>query len=97
MSKLSDDDLMKISIELRRILFGEFKKFWKDHESLDMEKVFFINSMVLSSLISQLVFMLFKKDIGTQIPCEYIDKICEYSKKMLTDSKLLVEAEISFQ
>jgi hypothetical protein len=92
--ELNEEDLTKISIELRRKLFDDLSNFWADKKGLPMDQVFFINSVVISSLVSQTAYMLFKKNIGTSKPAEYIDQICKFAKEQLKSGAWIMETGI---
>jgi len=94
---MTDQEVFELGLDLRRTLLNDFKKFWEANKKLDTKQIFFINSTVMSSLIAQIVFLLFKKDVGTKHQCRYIDQMCELSKKMLIDGKHLIDEGINFQ
>ena len=91
-----EDDLRNKTLELRRAIEQVIKKFWIENKGLSMEEVFFINSIVISSLIAQIVYALFRKDIGTDPQCSYIDELCNYAKHQLREGKELADFDFSF-
>jgi hypothetical protein len=90
---MKENDLIEVSMNLRRKLFTVLKEFWEDKKDLSQEHVFFINSTVISSLIAQITYFLFKKDIGSKPQLNYIDDICQFAKQQLVDGLLLNEGE----
>lgn len=83
---MNEELMQELALELRRKLFDDMEKFWNEHHKLmNMTEIFFINTAVMSSLVSQITYYLFKKDIGLQNQYEYIDQIANVAKSMLKD------------
>ncbi len=78
---------MSKSIILRRKIFKIMQEFWLDNEGLDMKEVFFINSVVFSSLLTQMGFMMFKKDDP-----ESREKLVEYFKEIATMAEMQLDS-----
>lgn len=85
---MNEELMQELALELRRKLFDHMKEFWNEHhELMNMPEIFFINTAVMSSLVSQITYFLFKKDIGLQNQYEYIDQIANVAKSMLKDGE----------
>lgn len=94
---MNDEKLMEISLKLRRTLCDELKKFWAENPKMDMEHIFFINSVTISSLIAQITFSLFKKDIGVLRQLAYIDEVCNFAKEQFKNGTSTIDSGISIQ
>lgn len=91
---MNDDEVIEASVDLRRKLFEYLKEFWMSHKNVTQEQMFFINSVVMASLISQIVYAMFQKDIGKKPLFDYIDKICNIAKDQLLDAEFLMSVGI---
>jgi len=90
---MTEEDAIKLSVVLRQNIMNVFREFYNVNK-LNIEQSFKINSVVLSSVVAQISFDMFKKDIGTDHPSEYIDSICDMSKMQLKSASMVLE-EIS--
>ena len=78
------DDVEQLSINLRQKLFKQFQIFWKSADSSSMEKVFLINTMGFSSVLTQMVYCMFdKKPENIEAQFEYIDQLAYAAKEQL--------------
>jgi hypothetical protein len=91
---MNEKELYNKTTDLRRELYNVMKEFWKNNKNISQDQVFFINSIVISSLVSQIVYMLFKKDIGDKPQLDYIDQICEFAKEHFKQGKVHMETGI---
>jgi hypothetical protein len=94
---LSDKEMYQLSIELRRQLRKQIEDF------TIINKNSFDNKMMLhmiimssiSSLIAELVWIIFKKDGADKQREEFIDDICEASKEMLKTASQWIKESVS--
>lgn len=91
---MNDEDLISISIDLRRKLYEDLKEFWINKKNISQEQLLFINSVVMSSLVAQLTHAMFQKDIGQKPLFDYIDRICAIAKEQLSTSEFITMAGI---
>jgi len=87
---MNDNEVIDASVELRVKLYESLKEFWMSHTNVTQEQMFFINSVVTSSLIAQIVHAMFQKDIGKKPLFDYIDKISNIAKEQLLDSEFIM-------
>lgn len=87
---MNEENIIKLSTNLRQSLYKEWLKFFKKNK-MSCDDAFFINSVVISSLISQVVYSMFKKEVVTISREQYIDEICEFSKIQLKDGLQMIK------
>ncbi len=81
---MTEEEVIELSIELRIKLFNALHEFWLNKENLSKKDVFYINSIMISSLISQTAYSMFKKDNIIHVS-DYIKDICSWSIKQSED------------
>lgn len=91
---MTEDELTKASVVLRRTLYEDMRQFWENHKGLKQDQVFFVNSVVIASLIAQITYLMFKKDIGNAPSFLYIDQMCDLAKQQLHSTSFLKESGI---
>lgn len=79
---MTEEKVIEISLEFRRKLFNEMIEFWKNNAGLLPEQMFYINSVVVSSLVAQTAYLMFKKD-NKDVTLKYIKTIYDFALEHL--------------
>ena len=79
------------SIELRRNIWSILENFWAENQDVGIQEIFYINSVVSSSIMAQLIYMMFKKEGEESFKAReaYIDQIAKLAKEQLRSGHIM--------
>ena len=94
---MEEQELENKTLKLRRKLYTTMQEFWVENINISQRDIFLINSLVMSSLIAQITFMIFKKEEVKELQekrNEYINELCNLSKEQLKHGTELFNKDI---